>query len=88
MLTGPMLIDGELYNLTSSGSLSKMAGWLKGDEWDYYFQANGKAAKGWYKVGTKWYYFKPYNFFMASNETLVIDGVTYIFNRNGTYTKG
>ncbi|PGV60413.1 hypothetical protein COD94_19855 [Bacillus cereus] len=73
----------------SSSSCNDNGGspWLKIDGRWYLFNPGGKLVKKegweWSANAGKWMYWIPGNYGLATNESKVIDGVTYYFDSNG-----
>ncbi|MED1626260.1 hypothetical protein, partial [Bacillus mycoides] len=65
--------------------------WLKIDGRWYLFNPGGKLVRkeGWEQSSAngKWMYWIPGNYGLATNESRVIDGVTYYFDSNGYINK-
>ncbi len=54
----------------------------------YYLGTDGKARKGWQKVGGKWYYFDPSLAVMYENCVIAIGNKRYAFNKGGAMATG
>ena len=93
MVTGIQEIDGVSYVFGADGALvkngwtSRKIYWADGTSetrW-FYAGADGTAYTGWVKSGSDWYYVDNG---WTSSGTQYIDGVVYVFNQNGTLSKG
>lgn len=84
--------SGNVYYATANGSIYTK-GFLtlkeSGKKNTYYFNKNGKAQKGWKKLGTNWYYFTSNKGVMRKNCTVTTQyGNTYVFNSKGICISG
>lgn len=80
-----------LYRFSKSGAMlaNSWYAYREGDAVDwYYFTSNGKAASGWQKVGSYWYYFNTNDFSMYSDGTAEINGKIYMFEKSGAMHTG
>lgn len=85
-----------LYRLNEKGAM--VTGWYKDSFYNeedgktygfwYYFEASGKAAKGWKKISGKWYYFDKDFAIMYADGTEEINGKHYYFDKNGAMVTG
>jgi len=90
-------INGDTYCFAANGAM--LTGWQKVTLWDEeyttaynywcYFNADGKAVRGWKQIGGKWYYFyeedEP---LMYSDGAYYINGKTYGFAKSGAMLTG
>lgn len=91
--TGFMKKKDDWYYLVNG---KKQKGWIKVGNRTYFGRTKGKdkytLVKGWLKKGKNWYYFKESGkkgriCSMVYGRTLKINGITCIFNRNGSFRK-
>ena len=82
-------VDGIVYAFNNSGTLVSKTGWVSikyGDRTYWFYVKKGGICKiGWHKDGKKWYYFQDYGP-MICNASLLIEGKTYTFDKNGVCT--
>lgn len=93
MKTGWQKINGKWYYLNPTADKdfpegAARTGWLKSKGKWYYLNKKGQGTEcamreGWLEDKGKRYYLKPGNGDMAENETLVIDGKKYTFDKSG-----
>mgnify|MGYP003295490096 CR=1 FL=1 len=76
---------GKVYKFDSAGRME--SGWKVLEDGEYHYFGNAMTF-GWKQINSKWYYFDLDTGAMVHDEVRTIDGVTYIFASNGTYTKG
>ena len=74
-------IDGVFYTFNSDGTL-KSGAWKTNKNGSRYYYA-GSYLKGLQTVDGVIRYFNKSNGYMVTNKTVVVDGVTYIFDENG-----
>lgn len=84
--------SGNVYYATSTGEIYTK-GFLtikeSGKKNTYYFNKNGKAQKGWKKLGGKWYYFTSIKGIMRKSCTVTNSkGKVYVFNSKGVCISG
>ena len=91
--TGFMKKKGNWYYLIDG---KKQKGWITVGDRTYFAKKKGKEknilVKGWLKKGNKWYYFREKGkkgkiCSMVSNGTFKINGISCIFNEDGTFDK-
>ena len=82
-LSGWQEIDGKKYYLTSRGAYSGHIYTIDGK--DYYFDpVTRELITGWFELSGSKYYADPNDGgALASNKTLIIDGISYTFNSGG-----
>ena len=85
-------VDGKAYFFYPSGAMG--TGWIKRTydisyegytevDW-FYANSSGVLQTGWQKIGSEWYYFEPYGYYMQTGYR-IIDGKVYIFQSNGAW---
>ena len=57
------------------------------ESWSY-FDADGRAHRGWFEYGSNWYYFDEKNWFMYSDTRWSIGGDYYLFTKSGAMYTG
>ncbi len=82
MVTGWQKIDEIWYLFEDSGALK--TGWVKREGKWYYVTPGGVYKKGWLLDNGRWYYLQM-DGTMATDCTLMIDGVWYAFDINGVW---
>lgn len=92
---GSFRINDDLY-------LFDKDGWMKTNCWYHevtpyenqiletwnYFDADGRAHRGWFEYGSNWYYFDEENWFMYSNTRWSIGDDYYLFTKSGAMYTG
>ena len=77
-------IDEKTYLLKKDGT--KATGIVKYNKKTYLFDRNGVMVTGWYNNSVATFYFLPSTGEMIVNQTVIIDGVYYYFDKNGYMT--
>lgn len=77
---GWVLENGSTYYVYKDGS--RQTGWLDLDGSRYYFDADAELQTGWFQVDSDLYYAGE-DGAIVRDTSLVIDGVTYLFDENG-----
>ena len=83
--------DYDFYYFDASGAMVTNK-WInyygRGTDWKY-FGADGKCAKGWFKVNGIWYYgVENWDYFVTYWEFYDVDDVTYYFDQNNAMVTG
>lgn len=81
------LEDGNKYVFDDDGACitEKRSGWYTApDGSTVFYNQNGSKVTGWREIDGRKYYFQPRTGRMLVSETAYIDGVTYIFDENGS----